>query len=89
MTDDEDPTVSGRPGWRQWLTLGCLVALVVGVLGFHLEIGFLALAAGALLALVDMKRQEKAVDGVSWSRAPPQAAVITEAESLYRRPSPA
>jgi di/tricarboxylate transporter len=43
------------------------VALVVGALGFHLEIGFLALAAGALLALVDMKRQEKAVDGVSWS----------------------
>ncbi|MFF5362013.1 SLC13 family permease [Streptomyces scabiei] len=65
--DDEDLTVSGRPDWRQWLTLGCLVALVVGALGFHLEIGFLALAAGALLALVDMKRQEKAVDGVSWS----------------------
>ncbi|WP_425587488.1 SLC13 family permease [Streptomyces shaanxiensis] len=64
--DDED-LVPGRPDWRQWLTLACLVALVVGALGFHLEIGFLALAAGALLALVDMKRQEKAVDGVSWS----------------------
>jgi di/tricarboxylate transporter len=65
--DDEDLAVSGRPDWRQWLTLASLVALVVGALGFHLEIGFLALAAGALLALVDMKRQEKAVDGVSWS----------------------
>ncbi|MFM9662753.1 SLC13 family permease, partial [Streptomyces scabiei] len=59
--------MSGSPDWRQWLTLACLVGLVVGALGFQLEIGFLALAAGALLALVDMKRQEKAVDGVSWS----------------------
>ncbi|MBO8190117.1 SLC13 family permease [Streptomyces oryzae] len=65
--DDAGLTVAGRPDWRQWLTLGCLVALVVGALGFQLEIGFLALVAGALLALVDMKRQEKAVDGISWS----------------------
>ncbi|MER7194521.1 SLC13 family permease [Streptomyces flaveolus] len=64
-----DEEVAGHTGldWRQWLTLGCLVALVIGALGFHLEIGFLALVAGALLALVDMKRQEQAVDGISWS----------------------
>ncbi|GAA0448668.1 SLC13 family permease [Streptomyces olivaceiscleroticus] len=65
--DDENPGTSGRPDWRQWLTLACLLALVVGALGFQLEIGFLALVAGALLALVDMERQEKAVDGISWS----------------------
>ncbi|WP_245654524.1 SLC13 family permease [Streptomyces violens] len=65
--DDENPAASGRPDWRQWLTLACLLALVVGALGFRLEIGFLALVAGALLALVDMERQEKAVDGISWS----------------------
>lgn len=64
--DEEDHALSGTPDWRQWLTLGCLVALVVGALGFQLEVGFLALAAGALLALVDMERQEKAVDGISW-----------------------
>lgn len=64
---DEGLAMSGRPDWRQWLTLACLLALVVGALGFQLEIGFLALMAGALLALVDMKRQEKAVDGISWS----------------------
>ena len=52
--------------WRQGLTLAALLALVVGALGFHLEIGFLALTAGALLALLDMKQQEKAVDGISW-----------------------
>ncbi|MEV6591333.1 SLC13 family permease [Streptomyces acidicola] len=65
--DNEDLAVSGRPDWRQWLTLACLLALVVGALGFRLEIGFLALGAGTLLALVDMKRQEKAADGISWS----------------------
>ncbi|WAP59742.1 SLC13 family permease [Streptomyces sp. S465] len=66
-TDGEAPVASGRLDWRQWLTLFCLLALVIGALGFHLEIGFLALVAGAVLALVDMKRQEKAVDGISWS----------------------
>lgn len=65
--DEESLAASGRPDWRQWLTLACLAALVIGALGFQLEIGFLALVAGALLALVDMKRQEKAVDGISWS----------------------
>lgn len=65
--DEEIPAASGRPDWRQWLTLASLAALVIGALGFRLEIGFLALVAGALLALVDMKRQEKAVDGISWS----------------------
>jgi di/tricarboxylate transporter len=65
--DDQDPAAVGRLDWRQWLTLASLLALVVGALGFQLEIGFLALVAGALLALVDMKRQEKAVDGISWS----------------------
>ncbi|MFC6063120.1 SLC13 family permease [Streptomyces ochraceiscleroticus] len=65
--DEENPATSGRPDWRQWLTLASLLALVVGALGFQLEIGFLALVAGALLALVDMKRQEKAVEGISWS----------------------
>ncbi|MFG2593930.1 SLC13 family permease [Streptomyces sp. NPDC048438] len=65
--NDEEHAEAGRLDWRQWLTLACLLALVIGSLGFHLEIGFLALFAGALLALLDMKRQEKAVDGISWS----------------------
>ncbi|WP_345744014.1 SLC13 family permease [Streptomyces sp. ODS28] len=53
--------------WRQATTLVLLALLVVGALVFHLEIGVLALAAGALLTLLDIKRQEKAVDGVSWN----------------------
>ncbi|MDT0318781.1 SLC13 family permease [Streptomyces millisiae] len=53
--------------WRQALTLVALLVLVVGALVFELQIGFLALAAGAVLALVDMKNQEKAVEGIGWS----------------------
>nr|WP_262346671.1 SLC13 family permease [Streptomyces sp. QL37] len=64
---DEEIAPPSALDWRQRLTLVCLLALVVGALGFQMEIGFLALVAGALIALVDMKRQEKAVDGISWS----------------------
>ncbi|MFH8568237.1 SLC13 family permease [Streptomyces sp. NPDC017993] len=68
MTEEEQTSAESPSGitWRQALTLVALVGLVVGALGFHLEIGFLALAAGAVLALLDMKRQENAVDGISW-----------------------
>ncbi|MDQ8705136.1 SLC13 family permease [Streptomyces sp. LHD-70] len=55
-----------RATWHQGATLATLAALVVCALGFQMQIGVLALAAGALLALLDMKRQEKAVDGISW-----------------------
>ncbi|MGS2591962.1 SLC13 family permease [Streptomyces hebeiensis] len=59
-------TASARLTWHQGLTLASLAVLVVGALGFQLEIGVLALAAGAVLALLDTRRQEKAVDGISW-----------------------
>ncbi|MDI3404756.1 SLC13 family permease [Streptomyces cavernicola] len=61
-----DDAGTERAGWHQWATLATLAALVVCALGFQMQIGVLALAAGALLALLDMKRQEKAVDGISW-----------------------
>jgi di/tricarboxylate transporter len=74
VSTDEDTTApepaEDRPAgvsWRQALTLCALVVLVIGALLFDLQIGFLALAAGAVLALVDMKNQEKAVDGIGWS----------------------
>ncbi|MEU6680134.1 SLC13 family permease [Streptomyces sp. NPDC046925] len=64
-TADGD-TAERRSTWHQWATLAALAVLVVCALGFRMQIGVLALAAGALLALLDMKRQEKAVDGISW-----------------------
>ncbi|GAA2806363.1 SLC13 family permease [Saccharopolyspora taberi] len=63
--------------WRQALTLAALVLMVVGALVFRLEIGFLALGAGALLALIDIKRQSKAIEGVSWSTVMLVGGMIT------------
>ncbi|GAB2935211.1 SLC13 family permease [Streptomyces mayteni] len=70
VPDEADAAAApGSPGvtWRQGLTLVALLVLVVGALVFELQIGFLALAAGAVLALVDMKNQEKAIEGIGWS----------------------
>ncbi|CCK26002.1 dicarboxylate carrier MatC domain-containing protein [Streptomyces davaonensis JCM 4913] len=64
--DSADDSASERATVHQWATLAALAVLVVCALGFQMKIGVLALAAGALLALMDMKRQEKAVDGISW-----------------------
>ncbi|MGW7070588.1 SLC13 family permease [Streptomyces sp. NPDC054855] len=61
-----DDAKTERATWHQGATLAALAALVVCALGFQMQIGVLALAAGALLALLDMKRQEQAVDGISW-----------------------
>lgn len=83
---DEHPT-AGRITWRQALTLALLLALVVGALGFHLEIGFLALAAGALLSLVDMKNQAKAIDGISWSTILLVAGMVTYV-TILEKPEP-
>ncbi|GAB2669723.1 SLC13 family permease [Saccharopolyspora gloriosae] len=63
--------------WRQWLTLASLLALAVGALVFQLEIGILALAAGTLLTLVDMRAQAKAVEGISWSTILLVAGMVT------------
>lgn len=75
--DNADEPAHNGVTWRQWLTLATLAGLIVGALGFHLQIGFLALAAGALLALVDMKNQAKAVDGISWSTILLVAGMVT------------
>ncbi|WP_020670361.1 SLC13 family permease [Amycolatopsis nigrescens] len=72
----EDPADS-RITWRQAATMAALAGLVVGALVFHLEIGFLALAAGAVLALLDMKNQAKAVEGISWSTILLVAGMVT------------
>jgi hypothetical protein len=65
--DDEDLAVSGRPDWRQWLTLASLVALVVGALGFHLEIGFLALPPGHRLHRRNRRPRAPSSPGAPWA----------------------
>ncbi|MBM7860664.1 SLC13 family permease [Lentzea nigeriaca] len=63
--------------WRQRVTLGALVVLVVGALAFHLQIGFLALAAGAVLAVLDRENLGKAVEGISWPTILLVAGMVT------------
>ncbi|WP_309111270.1 SLC13 family permease [Saccharothrix sp.] len=63
--------------WHQRATLTALVVLVVGALAFHLQIGFLALAAGAVLALFDRANLGKAVDGISWPTILLVAGMVT------------
>lgn len=75
--DGEDHATGTRVTWRQMLTLAALAGLVVGALVFHLEIGFLALAAGAVLSIVDMRNQAKAAEGISWSTILLVAGMVT------------
>ncbi|MEU7476566.1 SLC13 family permease [Lentzea sp. NPDC042327] len=63
--------------WRQRATLAALVVLVIGALAFHLQIGFLALAAGAVLALLDREHLGKAVEGISWPTILLVAGMVT------------
>lgn len=84
---DEPPEraeTSAKVDWRQALTLTLLVLLVIGALVLQLEIGFLALGAGALLALVDVRRQSKAVEGISWSTIMLIGGMITYVEILEK-----
>ncbi len=81
---DTRPLAASKGAWRQGLTLVALAALVVGALVFHLEIGFLALATGAVLALMDMKNQSKAIEGISWSTILLVAGMVTYVEILEK-----
>lgn len=63
--------------WQQRATLVALVGLVVGALAFHLQIGFLALAAGAVLGLMDRDNLGRAVDGISWPTILLVAGMVT------------
>ncbi|WP_309073385.1 SLC13 family permease [Paenarthrobacter sp.] len=66
-----------RPHGQQILTLGLIVAMLVCALGFHMPIGFVALSAGLLLALVNIKEHQTFIGGVSWSTVLLVAGMIT------------
>lgn len=61
----------------QAATLIALVGLVVGALALHLQIGFLALAAGALLGLMDKENLGHAIEGISWPTILLVAGMVT------------
>ncbi|MCD4851920.1 C4-dicarboxylate ABC transporter [Arthrobacter sp. AK01] len=66
-----------RPHGQQILTLALIVAMLVCALGFHMPIGFVALSAGLLLALVNIKEHRTFIGGISWSTVLLVAGMIT------------
>ncbi|MHA6969171.1 SLC13 family permease [Glutamicibacter bergerei] len=74
---DLDDTRSTRPRGQQIYTLLLIGAMLVCALGFGLPIGFVALSAGLLLALLNIKDQHKFVAGISWSTVLLVAGMIT------------
>jgi di/tricarboxylate transporter len=70
-------TRTTRPHGQQILTLGLIVAMLVCALGFHMPIGFVALSAGLLLALVNIKEHQTFIGGISWSTVLLVAGMIT------------
>jgi Na+/H+ antiporter NhaD/arsenite permease-like protein len=49
-----------------WLTLGILVALVAGVIGWELQVGMAALTGAALLSLVGAADEKEAIKKMPW-----------------------
>jgi di/tricarboxylate transporter len=73
----EEVAGSSRPRGQQIFTLLLIGAMLVCALGFGLPIGFVALTAGLLLALLNIKEQHKFVAGISWSTVLLVAGMIT------------
>jgi len=63
--------------WVQKLTLALIVGVLVLVLVLHLPISFVAIAAGAILAFTDLKKQNEAIAGISWSTVLLVAGMVT------------
>jgi di/tricarboxylate transporter len=70
-------TRTTRPHGQQIFTLALIVAMLVCALGFHMPIGFVALSAGLLLALVNIKEHRSFIGGISWSTVLLVAGMIT------------
>jgi di/tricarboxylate transporter len=63
--------------WVQKLTLALIAAVLVLVLVVHLPISFVAIGAGAILAFTDLKKQNEAIAGISWSTVLLVAGMVT------------
>ncbi|MBT2565862.1 C4-dicarboxylate ABC transporter [Arthrobacter sp. ISL-85] len=79
-----NPATATRPHGQQVLTLVLILGLLVCTLGFQLPIGFVALSAGLLLALVNIKEHRTFIGGISWSTVLLVAGMITYVSLLQR-----
>ncbi|MDP9989028.1 Na+/H+ antiporter NhaD/arsenite permease-like protein [Arthrobacter oryzae] len=80
----QGPATAIRPHGQQVLTLVLILGLLVCTLGFHLPTGFVALSAGLLLALVNIKEHRTFIGGISWSTVLLVAGMITYVSLLQR-----
>lgn len=74
---DADAPRTSRPHGQQILTLLLIAAMLICTLGFHMPIGFVALSAGLLLALINIKEHRTFIGGISWSTVLLVAGMIT------------
>ncbi|MFX1819703.1 SLC13 family permease [Pseudarthrobacter sp. CC4] len=74
---DVDTSPSRRPHGQQIVTLALIVVMLVCTLGFRMPIGFVALSAGLLLALINIKEHQTFIGGISWSTVLLVAGMIT------------
>ena len=65
--ETEAPTMASTMTREVWLTIGLIVVMVIGAVGFELPIGFLGLACGLVLAFTSLQNTENLVSGISWS----------------------
>jgi di/tricarboxylate transporter len=61
------PDASARLSVRHWVTLGAIVLLLVGVIGFKVHVGMGALAAALVLTLAKVADQKSAIPALPWS----------------------
>ncbi|TLM86042.1 SLC13 family permease [Pseudarthrobacter sp. NamE5] len=74
---DLDTSKTTRPRGQQILTLVLILVMLVCTLGFRMPIGFVALSAGLLLALINIKEHQTFIGGISWSTVLLVAGMIT------------
>jgi di/tricarboxylate transporter len=52
--------------WQHWLTCAVIIALVVGVIGFRINVGLGAFAGAVILVLARAANEKAAVNAVPW-----------------------
>ncbi|WP_341770343.1 SLC13 family permease, partial [Aeromicrobium phragmitis] len=65
-SDSDDADDATRLNPQRWLTLLGLLALMVGALGFDLDVGFTALTIAVALTLAFPASAKGAVEKISW-----------------------
>jgi di/tricarboxylate transporter len=58
--------LSTAMAWQHWITLGTIVVLVIGVIGFQVHVGMGAIAAAAVLTLAQSADERPAIQAMPW-----------------------